>query len=171
MLALAGASYLGQLQSHVYSTGKFYDIWRTKQIINKFSDLGQGLQDIGDGISVVGYALTATGVFAEVGVPLAGIGNGISLGGTVISTAAASAQLYYGNDVSKNGFKITKAFAVYGAGKVAQRYINKVPGLEPTLKNVDGEDVMNLGSQILRQNISLKIMGIDRYIDAKTDKE
>jgi hypothetical protein len=30
---------------------------------------------------------------------------------------------------------------------------------------------MNLGSQILRQNISLKIMGIDRYIDAKTDKE
>jgi methylmalonyl-CoA mutase cobalamin-binding subunit len=79
--------------------------------------------------------------------------------------------LYYGNDVSKNGFKITKAFAVYGAGKVAQRYINKVPGLEPTLKNVDGEDVMNLGSQILRQNISLKIMGIDRYIDAKTDKE
>uniref|UniRef100_UPI0032B4C9CF RHS repeat domain-containing protein n=1 Tax=Flavobacterium adhaerens TaxID=3149043 RepID=UPI0032B4C9CF len=165
------ASYLGQLQAHVYSTGKFYSSWRTRQRINKFSDLGQGLQDIGDGIAIAGYALTATGVLAEVGVPLAGIGNSISLGGSVISTAAASAQVYYGNDVSKNGFKIAKAAGVFAAGEISKKLLNKVPGLEPTLKNVDGEEVMNLGSEILQQNVSLKIMGIDRYIDAKTDKE
>ncbi|WP_262494225.1 RHS repeat-associated core domain-containing protein [Flavobacterium commune] len=165
------ASYLGQLQSHVYSTGKFYSSWRSQQRAKKWSDLGQGLQDIGDGIAVAGYALTATGIFAEVGVPLAGIGNTISLSGTAISTTVATVQAFNGNDLSKNGFKIAKAAAVYGAGKVAEHYLNKVPGLEPTLKNVDGEEVMNLGNKILQQNVSLKIMGIDRYIDAKTEKE
>ena len=73
--------------------------------------------------------------------------------------------------VSKNGFKIAKSAAVYGAERVAEHYLNKVPGLEPTLKNIDGEEVMNLGNKILQQNASLKIMGVDRYIDAKTEKE
>jgi len=48
------ASYLGQLQSHVYSSGKFYDSWRSQQRSKKWSDLGQGLQDTGDIISGVG---------------------------------------------------------------------------------------------------------------------
>jgi hypothetical protein len=164
-------SYLGQLQAHVYGTGKFYDGWRSEQSAKKWNDLGQGLQNVGDGIAVAGYALTTTGIFAEVGVPLAGVGNTISLGGSAISTGAASAQVYYGNDVSDNGFKIAKAISVFAAGEIAGHYLKKVPGLEPTLKNVDGEEVMNLGSEILRQNISLKIMGIDRYIDAQRDKK
>ena len=36
------------------------------------------MQDVGDGIAVVGYALTATGVGAKIGIPLAAIGNGVS---------------------------------------------------------------------------------------------
>jgi hypothetical protein len=38
-------------------------------------------------------------------------------------------------------------------------------------KSGDFAERVNLGSQILRQNVSLKIIGIDRYIDAKTDKK
>src|SRR5690554_4316326 len=44
-------------------------------------DVTGGLQSVGNGLAYAGYALTLTGIFAEVGVPLAGIGNGISTTG------------------------------------------------------------------------------------------
>src|SRR5690554_4232750 len=44
-------------------------------------DVAGGLQSVGNGLAYAGYALTLTGIFAEVGVPLAGIGNGISTTG------------------------------------------------------------------------------------------
>ena len=74
-------------------------------------------------------------------------------------------------DVSKNKFKIAKAVGVVVASEILKKYINKVPGLEPTIKDVDGDEIMNLSNEILQQNVSLKIMGIDRYIDTKIDNE
>src|SRR5690554_177078 len=44
-------------------------------------DVAGGLQSVGNGLAYAGYALTLTGIFAEVGVPLADIGNGISTTG------------------------------------------------------------------------------------------
>src|SRR5690606_20925046 len=41
-------------------------------------DIAGGLQSVGNGLTYAGYALTFTGVFAEVGIPLAAIGNGTS---------------------------------------------------------------------------------------------
>ena len=57
------------------------------------------------------------------------------------------------------------------AGEVIGNYIDKVPGLEPTLKNIDGEEVINLGNKILKQNMNLKLMGLERYIDSQNKEE
>jgi ribosomal protein L18 len=89
----------------------------------------------------------------------------------VLSTSSTTVELINGNDVSKNKFKIAKAVGVVVASEILKKYINKVPGLEPTIKDVDEDEIMNLSNEILQQNVSLKIMGIDRYIDTKIDNE
>jgi RHS repeat-associated protein len=159
------------IRGHVYWNSKYYKGWRNKQRVNQWSDFGQGLQNTGDIISGVGYVLTTSVVFAEIGIPLATLGNAISLGGTMLSTSSTTVELINGNDVSKNKFKIAKAVGVVVASEILKKYINKVPGLEPTIKDVDGDEIMNLSNEILQQNVSLKIMGIDRYIDTKIDNE
>ena len=93
------------------------------------------------------------------------MGNTISATGAVIEGVNS---FYHQGITSKNGLKTT-AFIV--AGEVAGHYLNKVPGLEPTIKSIDGTELMNLSNKILKQNISLKLMGIERYYDYKTKKE
>ena len=159
------ASYLGQLQSHVYWTGKYYQGWRDNQNEKNWSDFAEGLQNTGDVIAGAGYVLTLTGFGAGIGVPLAALGNGISTTGAVIGGLNS---FYHQGITSKDGLKTT-AFIV--AGDLAGHYLNKVPGLEPTIKLIDGTEVINLSNKILKQNISLKLMGIERYYDYKTKKE
>ncbi|MDM1412110.1 hypothetical protein HX038_15340 [Myroides odoratimimus] len=41
-------------------------------------DLPEGLQNTGDALSYAGYALTATGIGAEIGIPAAAVGSAMS---------------------------------------------------------------------------------------------
>jgi hypothetical protein len=149
------------IRGHIYWSSKYYKSWRNKQRANQWSDFGQGLQNTGDIISGVGYVLTTSVVFAEIGIPLAALGNTISTSGSVINAVNSGLT-------SKEGIK-SIGFIV--AGKVAELYLNKVPGLEPTIKNVDGQEVENLGNAIMQQNVSLKLMGLERYIDSQNKEE
>ena len=150
---------------HVYQNSKYYEGWRSQQNSKKWDDFGQGLQDTGDIIAGAGYLLTLTGVGAGIGVPLAALGNTISATGAVIQVGNS---FYHQGLGSGNAWK-TVGFQV--AGRVTEHYLNKVPGLEPTIKSIDDTEVMNLSNKILQQNISLKLMGIERYYDYKTKKE
>jgi len=98
----------------------------------------QVLQDVGDGVSLIGYGLTATGVGAPIGVPLAAIGGGASFIGGTMEAGFQAADGQYQDAALTMGFTAAGRFA-------------------PSLVRTKG-----VGGQILKQNVSIKIMGANR---------
>lgn len=112
-------------------------------------DVPQGLQDVGDGMALVGYGLTLTGVGAKIGVPLAGAGNAISSVGSGIEIGV---NLFSGN-LGKSG----QGFGFMVGGELLNAGLNKViPGPKT-----------DLGKQILKQNVGLKLKGAEYYMNNK----
>ncbi len=96
------------------------------------------LQQTGDLTALAGYGLTLTGVGAPLGVPLAAVGTGMSTVGGGIEAGLHLADGNYGESAATLSFTAANRFA---------------PGLIKT---------KGLGGQILRQNVGLKIGGINR---------
>jgi len=104
-------------------------------------DFPEGLQNIGNGLALGGYALTLTGVGAEIGVPMAAIGNGVSTAGTAIE---AGREYFRGN---KSEAYQDLAWEV--GGVVVGRYINsKLP--------IKINNKINVGNAIINQGAALK---------------
>ncbi|MEN9324032.1 MAG: hypothetical protein RL699_1812, partial [Bacteroidota bacterium] len=111
-----------------------------------------GLQDGGDIIAGVGYALTLTGVFAEVGIPLAALGNGMSAIGSGLEIGTNLHSGYY----SGSGYGAAAQGAAFLiGGRQLGKQVSKI------------QDLDDLAKQIIMQNMGLKIMGIERYINYK----
>lgn len=105
----------------------------------------EALQDYGDTTAVVGYAATATVVGAEVGIPTALVGNIVS---GIGSAGSIGTNLFSGH------FKeALKEAAFMAAGGVMSRQIDKASTMTV------------LGTEILQQNVSLKLMGIERLTE------
>ncbi|WP_026711694.1 RHS repeat domain-containing protein [Flavobacterium filum] len=121
--------------------------------------VSQGMQDIGDGIAVVGYGLTLTGIGAEIGVPLAAIGNGLSGAGAIIEIGV---QL---NNEDLNGAGTNAGLMV--ADKLIEKGLNKVLPGSGNIKDVD----FNLDKSILTQGASLKTTAVGRAINNEEEKK
>ena len=118
------------------------------------TDVSQGMQDFGDGVAIVGYGLTLTGIGAEIGVPLAAFGNGLSTTGSLIELGV---QL---NNEDLQGAGTNVGFMV--ADKLVEKGLNKIlPGAGKAVKDAD----FNLGTEILTQGAGLKVMAAERVVN------
>ena len=127
-------------------------------------------QDFGTAVAIGGYALTLTGVGAEIGAPIAAIGNTINDVGTV-------GQI--GFDIINGDFGTSDEVGLaFGIGDFfLDKLINKViPGVEaPSLKeivkelyngllkngNMELRNDFDLGKEILSQGASLKMQFLE----------
>lgn len=109
---------------------------------------GYALQQTGDITALAGYGLTLTGVGAPIGVTLAAVGNGMSLTGSAIDLAYQIEARDRGGAIRNLGFMVGGA----AAGAAAKG----IPG-------------SSLAKQILKQNAELKVNGIKRLIDHKSE--
>ncbi len=152
-LESSGGGVLGIIQNHTYENSPYYQYVRDEMNAERWNDFAQTLQDIGDGIALAGYGLTLTGVGAEIGIPLAAIGNGMSTAGSIVEIVSTAVYTdNYGKSFSGAGFTI--------AGEILPNMIvKKIPGLE------------YLGEKILKQNLELKLIGIERFINYQMQKE
>ena len=142
-------------KNSIIQTGKNTQTWikNNRNTILKASEI---MQDVGDGIAVVGYALTATGVGAKIGIPLAAIGNGVS---TIGSLVELGVQLN-DNDLDKAGINV--GFMVLD--KAAEKGINKLlPGA--------GNKGVNVGKEFLKQSTGLKITIIERAVNKNMEQK
>lgn len=123
---------------------------------NQMKSVLSGMQNLGDAMAVGGYALTLTGVGAEVGVPLAAIGNGISTLGSGIEIGF---KLFSGNEKEAGtglGFMV--------GSKLVEKGLNKVlPGAGKKV----GQEGFNLGTEILIQGVSLKSTLVQKTVNEK----
>lgn len=118
----------------------------------------QRVQDIGDGISLAGYATTLSVVGAEVGVPMSVIGNTISSVGS-----AGELVLDFANGDMGDGLKGV-AFRLLEKG--TEKVLNKfLPGFGKKI----GEEGFNLGTEIIDQGRKLKQSGVERLTDIVID--
>lgn len=114
----------------------------------------QDMQDAGDGAALLGYGLTLTGAGAEIGVPLAGIGEAVSSVGSLGEFLLDFANGDYFN-AGKGGFYVL-------AGKLVGMGLNKVlPGYGKKI----GEEGFDLGTEVIRQGVNLKLSGAERLTD------
>ena len=114
----------------------------------------QDMQDAGDVAALVGYGLTLTGAGAEVGVPLAGFGEAISLVGSLSEILLDFANGDYGNS--------RKGLIYEGGEKLVGMGLNKVlPGYGKKI----GEEGFDLGTEVIRQGVNLKLSGAERLTD------
>lgn len=127
----------------------------------KFSkNAAQNMQNVGDGVAIVGYVATVSVVGAEVGVPLAAAGSAISTVGTGWEVVIDWANGDLGNSAKKIGF--------YASSKLIKFGLNKVlPGGGAEL----GQKGFNLGTEIITQGAELKVSGIERVVDAVIEKK
>jgi RHS repeat-associated protein len=148
---------------HAY---KFSESETMRHIKTFGSNLPQYLQDGGDGIALAGYGATASVIGAEVGIPMAIVGNAASTIGSGLE--------FIQNISNKNFGKAGQNASMYILGEAANVAIDKlVPGPTPKF---DYEKVLmdaskyDLGKEILKQNASLKVTGLDRFINYLRDK-
>ena len=142
-------------KNSIVQTGKNAQTWvkNNRNTILKASEI---MQDVGDGIAVVGYALTATGVGVKIGIPLAAIGNGVS---TIGSLVELGVQL---NDNDLDKARINVGFMVLD--KAAEKGINKLlPGA--------GNKGVNVGKEFLKQSTGLKITIIERAVNKNMEQK
>jgi hypothetical protein len=110
------------------------------------------MQNVGDGVAVVGYAATASVVGAEVDVPMATAGTIISSIGTGWEVVIDFATRDFGNSAKKIGFNVSSKLIKAGLNKVL----------------LGGG---NIGTEIITQGAELKISGIERVVDAVIEKK
>lgn len=122
-------------------------------------NVAQITQNVGDGIALAGYACTVSVIGAEVGVPLAAIGNAISGVGTGIEIAVELNSNDFGTASKEIGFQV--------AGILVDKGLNKVIPGSGTLVTKKGKDI---GKEILMQGAQLKIIGLEKVVDAAVEK-
>ncbi len=145
---------------YTYNTGNFNNGEFAIESHYKFdTKLAKDAQDVGDATALVGYGATLSGVGAEVGVPLATVGNAISTTGSITELSLNVINGEYDDVIENASFQI--------AGKVTSVFLNKIlPGGGKKI----GEKGFNLGTEILKQDTSLKISGIERMTDLVKEK-
>ena len=118
------------------------------------TDFVKGMQDAGDGAALVGYGLTLTGAGAEVGVPLAGFGETVSFVGSLSEILLDFANGDYGNSIKGLIYKGGEELVGMGLNKVLPGYGKKI-----------GEEGFDLGTEVIRQGVNLKLSGAERLTD------
>ena len=120
----------------------------------------QRVQDIGDGISLAGYATTLSVVGAEVGVPMAAFGKTVSSIGSVSEIVLDVANGDYGNTFKSAIYKGIEFLVEKGVNKIVPGYGKKI-----------GEKGFELGTEILKQGTNLKLSGAERITDMIIEKK
>ena len=120
----------------------------------------QRVQDIGDGISLAGYATTLSVVGAEVGVPMASFGKTVSSIGSVSEIVLDVANGDYGNTFKSAIYKGIEFLVEKGVNKIVPGYGKKI-----------GEKGFELGTEILKQGTNLKLSGAERITDMIIEKK
>ena len=120
----------------------------------------QRVQDIGDGISLAGYATTLSVIGAEVGVPMAAFGQTVSSIGTVSEFVLDVANGDYGNSVKSAIYKGIEFLVEKGMKKIVPGYGKKI-----------GEKGFEIGTEILKQGTNLKLSGAERITDMIIEKK
>ena len=143
-------------------------------------DLFSKAQKAGTTMAIGGYALTLSGVGAEIGAPIATIGNTINGFGT-------AGQL--GLDIVNGDFDISDGVSI--AFSIGDSFIDKminkaIPGVEaPSMKDIvkalyngllkkgklNLRKDFDLGKEILKQGASLKLQGLEMVTDKVIDHE
>ena len=120
----------------------------------------QTAQDVGDAVSVAGYACTLSVVGAEIGVPLAASGNGIS---------GAFGATEFGIDLINGDFSNNKkSFIYYSAELLIEKILGKIlPGFGKKL----GEKGFDLGTEIVTQGTRLKETMVERTVDEVIERK
>ena len=118
------------------------------------TDFVTGMQDAGDGAALAGYGLTLTGAGAEVGVPLAGIGEVVSSVGSLGEILLNFANGDYGKAGKGTLYMIGEKLVGMGLNKVLPGYGKKI-----------GEEGFDLGTEVIRQGVNLKLSGVERLTD------
>ena len=120
----------------------------------------QTAQDVGDAVSVAGYACTLSVVGAEIGVPLAASGNGIS---------GAFGATEFGIDLINGDFSNNKkSFIYYSAVLLIEKILGKIlPGFGKKL----GEKGFDLGTEIVTQGTRLKETMVERTVDEVIERK
>ena len=106
----------------------------------------------GNGVALVGYGLTLTG--AGVGVPLAESGEVVSLVGSLSEILLDFANGDYGNSIKGLIYKGGEELVGMGLNKVLPGYGKKI-----------GEEGFDLGTEVIRQGVNLKLSGVERLTD------
>ena len=106
----------------------------------------------GNGAALVGYGLTLTG--AGVGVPLAESGEVVSLVGSLSEILLDFANGDYGNSIKGLIYKGGEELVGMGLNKVLPGYGKKI-----------GEEGFDLGTEVIRQGVNLKLSGVERLTD------
>ena len=120
----------------------------------------KGMQDVGDGVALAGYATTLSVVGAEAGIPMSVAGNTISSIGGAGEMALDIANGDYGNGFKSIAFKILEK----GTEKVLNKFL---PGFGKKI----GEEGFNIGTEILDQGRKLKQSGLERVTDKIIEKK
>ena len=146
---------------YTYNTFRYSDEGFEITSHYKFSTkVVKGMQDVGDGVALVGYAATLSVAGAEVGVPMVAAGNVVSSVGS-----AGEMILDVANGDYCNGLK-DAAFRLFEKG--TEILLNKlVPGVGKKI----GEEGFNLGTEILDQGRNLKNSGLERVTDKIIEKK
>ena len=118
------------------------------------------MQDVGDGAALAGYGLTLTGAGAEIGAPLAGIGEGVSGVGSLGEILLDFANGDYFT-AGKGGFYVL-------AGKLVGMGLNKVL---PDYGKKISEEGFDLGTEVIKQGVNLKLSGVERLTDKLIEKK
>ena len=106
----------------------------------------------GNGAALVGYGLTLTG--AGVGVPLAESGEVVSLVGSLSEILLDFANGDYGNSIKGLIYKGGEELVGMGLNKVLPGYGKKI-----------GEEGFDLGTEVIRQGVNLKLSSVERLTD------
>ena len=120
----------------------------------------QTAQDVGDAVSVAGYACTLSVAGAEIGVPLAALGNGIS---GAFGVTEFSIDLINGD--FSNG---KKSLIYYSAEFLIEKMLGKIlPGYGKKI----GEKGFDLGTEIVTQGTHLKETMVERTVDEVIERK
>lgn len=147
---------------YTYTVGKPVDgVCEIKAYHKIDTSAAETLQNVGDGVALVGYSVTLTGVGAEIGLPTAEIGNLISETGAILGMGINLVNGDYGESLKSASF--------YLLSKGLDRLLEKsLPGYGKKF----GDKEFNLGTETIRQGKNLKVSGAERLTnDIQKKKE
>ena len=150
----------GEVVAYHYNAGQVERLTSNKQgrqsvIVDRIGYDKEGhtvYTKLGNGAALVGYGLTLTG--AGVGVPLAESGEVVSLVGSLSEILLDFANGDYGNSIKGLIYKGGEELVGMGLNKVLPGYGKKI-----------GEEGFDLGTEVIRQGVNLKLSGVERLTD------